>query len=109
SGYEVAGHDPSADRARQAAAAGVTLGASPAAAGKAADVVPSTLPDPVAVRQAYLGPDGVLSTARPGTVLVDMSTIDPDTCREIAAAGRTGGDVRHPAPVSGGAVRARHG
>jgi len=109
SGYEVAGHDPSPDRARQAAAAGVTLGASPAAAAKTADVVLSSLPDPAAVRQAYLGPDGVLSTARPGTVLVDMSTIDPDTCREVAAAARTGSVDCLDAPVSGGPVEAGNG
>ena len=109
SGYEVAGHDPSADRARLAAAAGVTPAASPAEAAKAADVVLSSLPDPAAVRQAYLGPDGVLSTARPGTVLVDMSTIDPDTCREVAAAARTGGIDCLDAPVSGGPVEAGNG
>src|ERR1700730_18592936 len=45
SGYEVAGHHPSADRAHQAAAAGVAPAAPPAEAAKAADVVLSSLPD----------------------------------------------------------------
>jgi len=108
-GYEVTGHDVDGDRARQAAQAGVTLAASPAAAAKGADVVLSSLPDPVAVRRAYLGPDGVLSAVRAGATLVDMSTIDPDTWREIATAARAAGVDALDAPVSGGPVEAGNG
>ncbi len=103
SGYEVTGFDPSGDRAKQAAAAGVTLASSPAAAAKGADVVLSSLPDPAIVRRAYLGPDGVLSATRPGATLIDMSTIDPDTWREVATAARAAGVDALDAPVSGGA------
>ena len=61
SGFAVRGFDVSPERAKQAAAAGVTLAAGPAEAARDADVVMSSLPDPAAVRRAYLGPDGVLS------------------------------------------------
>src|SRR5260370_27522679 len=59
--------------------------------------------------QAYLCSYGVLSTARPGTILCDISTIDPDTCREVATAARTGGVDCLDAPVSGGPVEAGNG
>src|SRR5262249_21768208 len=73
-GYAVTGHDVSPERGEAAAAAGVSLAPSPGQAAAGADVVMSSLPHPAAVRQAYLGPDGVVAAARPAAVLVDMST-----------------------------------
>jgi 3-hydroxyisobutyrate dehydrogenase len=109
SGYRVTGYDVAAERARQAREGGVTLAASPAGAAEAADVVLSSLPDPAAVRRAYLGADGVLSAARRGTTFVDVSTIDPDTWREVAAAARAAGVDCLDAPVSGGPAEAGSG
>lgn len=109
SGYEVTGHDVSADRARQAAEAGVHPAASPAAAAKGADVVLSSLPDPAVVRRAYLGESGVLSAARSGATFIDLSTIDPDTWREVATAGKPAGVDCLDAPVSGGPAEAGNG
>ena len=109
SGYEVTGFDVSGDRAKQAADAGVTPASSPAGAARGADVVCSSLPDPAIVRRAYLGSDGVLSATRSGATLVDMSTIDPDTWREIAIAARSAGVDALDAPVSGGPVEAGNG
>jgi len=77
--YAVRGFDVSAERSKQAAAAGVTLATSPAEAAQDADVVMSSLPDPATVRRAYLGPDGVLPTIRNGATLIDLRTIDPET------------------------------
>jgi len=108
-GYAVTGYDVSADRARQAAAGGVAVASSPAAAAKAAEVILSSLPDPATVRRVYLGSDGVLTAARAGTTLVDLSTIDPDTWREVAAAARAGRVDCLDAPVSGGPVEAGTG
>jgi len=108
-GYAVTGFDVSADRAKQAAAAGVTLASSPAGAAKGADIVLSSLPDPAIVRRAYLGPEGVLSAARAGMTCVDMSTIDPDTWREVAAAATAAGVDALDAPVSGGPAEAGSG
>jgi 3-hydroxyisobutyrate dehydrogenase len=108
-GYTVTGYDVDAGRARRAAEAGVTPAGSPADAARTADLVLSSLPDPAAVRQAYLGADGVLGAARAGTTLIDMSTIDPDTWREVAAAARGRGVDCLDAPVSGGPVEAGSG
>ena len=72
-------------------------------------MVLSSLPDPAAVRRAYLGADGVLAKARPGMTLIDLSTIDPDTWREVAAAARAAGVDCLDAPVSGGPAEAGTG
>jgi 3-hydroxyisobutyrate dehydrogenase len=109
SGFAVRGFDVSAERAKQAAAAGVTLTKGPAEAARDADVVMSSLPDPAAVRRAYLGPDGVLSTIRPNATLIDLSTIDPETWREVAAAAKAKGVDCLDAPVSGGPLEAGNG
>jgi 3-hydroxyisobutyrate dehydrogenase len=108
-GYPVTGYDVDADRGRRAAEGGVTLAASPGAAAKAADIVLSSLPDPAAIRRAYLGGDGVLSAARSGMTFIDMSTIDPDTWREVATAARAVGVDCLDAPVSGGPAEAGSG
>jgi 3-hydroxyisobutyrate dehydrogenase len=109
SGFAVRGFDVSAERAKQAAAAGVALTKGPAEAARDADVVMSSLPDPAAVRRAYLGPDGVLSTIRPNATLIDLSTIDPETWREVAAAAKAKGVDCLDAPVSGGPLEAGNG
>jgi 3-hydroxyisobutyrate dehydrogenase len=54
------------------------------------------------VRSVYLGADGVLEGARPGMVLVDMSTVDPETTRTVSAAAAARGVQYLDAPVSGG-------
>jgi 3-hydroxyisobutyrate dehydrogenase len=54
------------------------------------------------VRQVYLGEGGVLASVRPGTQLVDSSTIDVETARAVAAAAKERGFDLLDAPVSGG-------
>jgi 3-hydroxyisobutyrate dehydrogenase-like beta-hydroxyacid dehydrogenase len=108
-GFGVTGYDVSEPRAREAARDGVTVARSPAAAVEAADVVLSSLPNPPAVRAAYLGPDGAVSALRAGAILVDMSTIDPDTWREVADAARARSAESLGAPVSGGPAEAGSG
>jgi 3-hydroxyisobutyrate dehydrogenase-like beta-hydroxyacid dehydrogenase len=108
-GHRVTGFDVDAERAGRAEQVGVARAASPAAAAEAADVVLSSLPDPAALRRAYLGPDGVVGATRPGMTLIDLSTVDPDTWREVAAAARGKGADCLDAPVSGGPADAGSG
>jgi 3-hydroxyisobutyrate dehydrogenase-like beta-hydroxyacid dehydrogenase len=108
-GYRVAGYDVNPERAGQAEQQGVTRAASPAAAAEGAEIVLSSLPDPAALRRAYLGPDGVVGNARAGMTLIDLSTVDPDTWREVAAAARAKGADCLDAPVSGGPADAGSG
>ena len=87
---------------------GATWAASPAEAAAEADVTFTMVGFPDDVRQVYFGPDGVLSTARPGSVVVDMTTTSPSLAQEIftTAAARQVGAL--DAPVSGGDVGARN-
>jgi 3-hydroxyisobutyrate dehydrogenase len=63
---------------------------------------------PADVREVVLGPDGVLSAARPGSVVVDMTTSEPSLAVEIFEAGRARDVATLDAPVSGGDVGARN-
>jgi 3-hydroxyisobutyrate dehydrogenase/2-hydroxy-3-oxopropionate reductase len=67
----------------------------------AADVAITMLADDDAVRSAYDGPEGLLSRARSGTVLVDMSTVRPDTLGAFAERARAAGAGLLDSPVSG--------
>jgi len=89
------------------AAEGAVVAESIADLTRQVDVVCSCVTGPKDVEQVYLGPEGVLSAARPGTLLIDMSTIDPATHQRIAAAAREQGCEYLDAPVSGGVAGAR--
>ncbi|HLU60025.1 MAG TPA: 2-hydroxy-3-oxopropionate reductase [Pseudonocardia sp.] len=100
-GHTVLGYDTRQEAAERLVSAGGAYAGSVAAAA-AADVVITMLPDSPQVEQVVLGPDGVLEHAKPGLLLVDMSTIRPDTSVAIAAAARERGVRALDAPVSGG-------
>jgi len=73
-----------------------------------ADVVISMVPDSPDVEKVYLGPDGVLAGVKPGTLLIDMSTISPTTAIAVAQAAAGKGCQMLDAPVSGGDVGAKN-
>src|SRR5579862_250199 len=73
------------------------------------DVVITMLPSSPHVRSVYLGEYGVLKGAKPGTPLIDSSTIDPLTSREVAMDAKAKGCPMIDAPVSGGVGGAEAG
>jgi 2-hydroxy-3-oxopropionate reductase len=79
------------------------------AAATAADVVITMLPDSPHVEEVVLGADGVLEHAEPGLLLIDMSTIRPDTSVAVATAAAARGIRALDAPVSGGEAGAIDG
>jgi 3-hydroxyisobutyrate dehydrogenase/2-hydroxy-3-oxopropionate reductase len=81
----------------------------PAEAAAAADVTISMLADDAAVRAAYAGPSGTIEGARPGGVLVDMSTVLPATLRALESAVRATGSGLLDSPVSGSVTLAESG
>jgi 3-hydroxyisobutyrate dehydrogenase len=101
-GHAVSGFDVSEYSTDRLAADGSTSARSVAAACQDAEIVITMLPAGEQVRQVYLGDDGVLAVAPPGTLLVDSSTIDVDTAREVAQAAAGRGLAMIDAPVSGG-------
>ncbi|HKG24026.1 MAG TPA: 3-hydroxyisobutyrate dehydrogenase [Thermomicrobiales bacterium] len=71
-----------------------------------AAVVVTMLPAGEHVREVYLGDGGVIAAAAPGTLLIDCSTIDVATAREVIAVAATAGFDMIDAPVSGGVAGA---
>jgi 2-hydroxy-3-oxopropionate reductase len=100
-GHTVLGHDTQQAAAERLVTAGGKYVDSVAAA-TAADVVITMLPDSPQVEEVVLGPGGVLDHAEPGLLLIDMSTIRPDTSVAVAAAAASRGVRALDAPVSGG-------
>lgn len=110
SGFAVTGFDLSATQMQGLAEAGGQQAASAAAAAADADVIISMLPASRHVEALYLGDDGILSHAQPGTLLIDCSTIAPEAARRVAAAAAAGrGLAMLDAPVSGGTGGAKAG
>jgi 3-hydroxyisobutyrate dehydrogenase len=99
-GHPLAVHD--IDPAKVKALTGATACASPKEVAQRSDVVFTSLPLPATVRAVYLGPDGVLDGVRRGTILIDTSTVDPETSRAVSAAAAAQGVQYLDAPVSGG-------
>lgn len=80
---------------------GAEVAATPAAATSSADVILTSLADDAAVREVYLGPDGVVSGLDSSKVAVETSTVDPSTDHEIGSAVEAVGAGFLDCPVSG--------
>jgi len=76
---------------------------------KDVEVVITMLPAGEHVRDVYLGNDGVLAAVAPATLLIDSSTIDVKTARDVAQAAQGQGLAMVDAPVSGGVAGAEAG
>jgi L-threonate 2-dehydrogenase len=98
-GFEVAGYRRNASP-ELAAAGGIPV-TSAAAAAERADVLLSILPGPADVEEIVCGPDGTLAAMRPGTVHIEMSTIDVERKRRVADAVRQRGGDLLDCPISG--------
>ncbi len=83
-GFPLTVHDANPDAAESLSGASVAL--TPRAVAERSDIVITVLPDGPDVEVAALGPDGVAAGARPGTILVDCSTIAPTVSRTIGDA-----------------------
>ena len=85
------------------------VGASNEEIGRSCDVVMTMLPNSPHVKSVMLGENGVASYMRPGTVFIDMSSINPVASREIAENLAAKGIRMLDAPVSGGEPKAVDG
>lgn len=101
-GYQVTGHTLEPDKLERLAAAGGTPAASIAEAVRDADVVITMVPASPQVEAIAYGPDGILENARRGALLIDMSSITPQTSVDLAGAAAEHGIRVLDAPVSGG-------
>ena len=108
-GHALTGNDLYRDKAEWLIGAGLRWVGSPRAVAAASDVVFASLPNTAALQGATSGADGIIAGLRPGSVFVDMSTVDADASREIADAVSRAGCVMLDAPVSGSVLTIQRG
>jgi 3-hydroxyisobutyrate dehydrogenase len=108
-GHDVSGFDvmPHGGEKLKAAGGKTTAGIAEIASGS--EVVVTMLPAGRHVREVYLDPEGVISRAKTGTLLIDSSTIDVESARAVEAAAKAKGLMMLDAPVSGGVGGAQAG
>ncbi|MBN1507238.1 MAG: 2-hydroxy-3-oxopropionate reductase [Sedimentisphaerales bacterium] len=105
-GHELVVYDVVGERMEDLAKAGARKGTSGEDVAARSDIVITMLPNSPHVREAVLGPGGVLEGAKRGMILIDMSSIAPLASREIAAQVQEKGVAMLDAPVSGGEPKA---
>ncbi len=108
-GYSVTVHNRTRDRELPVVNAGAHCAESPQAAAANADVIVTCVSDTPDVEMILLGDRGVIHGARPGSVVVDMSTISPTATQQIAETLARQNIHLVDAPVSGGSEGAQNG
>jgi len=106
-GHRLHVHNRTPAKAAELLAAGAMWHDSAGSAAAAADAVITMLGFPSDVEASYLGAGGIVERARPGALLIDMTTSSPVLARRIAAAATARGLAALDAPVSGGDLGAR--
>lgn len=108
-GYELTVFDINKDAVKELVEAGATEATSNADLASKVDVVITMLPNSPHVKSVVLGENGVIEGAKPGTVIIDMSSIAPQASKEIYDALLAKGIDMIDAPVSGGEPKAIEG
>ena len=108
-GYEVSVFDQIPAKTDALKAKGAKATESIAALSRSIDVVLSCLTDDQAVRNVYFGESGVLANLKPGSVVIEMSTILPATSREVASKGLQAGIEVLDVAISGSTPAAEQG
>lgn len=108
-GYALRAYNRTAAKAEALRPLGTTIAATPREAAAGADFVITMVSDPPALAAVLEGPEGAFAGCRPGTLVIDMSTVDPGTSQAMAdRAGALG--LRYlEAPVMGGVGAAEQG
>jgi 3-hydroxyisobutyrate dehydrogenase len=107
-GYELHVFNRTRAKADELLAQGAIWHEAPGDVAAECDAVFTIVGFPQDVEEIYLGPDGLVSRARPGTVLIDMTTSSPSLARRLAEKGAERGIAVLDAPVSGGDIGARN-
>lgn len=108
-GFSVRVWNRTTSRADELAAAGAQVGDSPADVAAQCDVTVVCVSDTPDVEAVILGENGVIHGARPGSLVIDCSTISPQATREIAAQLAEKDVQMLDAPISGGSEGAVNG
>ncbi len=108
-GYSLVVFDVNQAPVQELVAAGAEAATSPREVAEKCDIVITMVPNSPHVKAAVLGANGVIEGARPGSLVVDMSSIDPMVSKEVGAALAAKGIWFLDAPVSGGEPKAIDG
>lgn len=100
-GYQVTVYNRTPGKAGELLESGGKEAASPVEAVRESDIVITMISNDEAIREVYFGGDGIFSAVRPGTTLIDSSTISPALARELADTAQQHGAVFLDAPVTG--------
>src|SRR4051812_2476447 len=106
-GYQATVYNRTIEKTKPLADKGASVAASPQEVAQAADVIFTIVGYPRDVRDVIVGEHGVLSGAKPGSVVVDMTTSEPALAHEIFQIAKTRSVHAIDAPVSGGDIGAR--
>src|SRR5271169_4216003 len=109
SGFKVAAYDRDRSKAEELIRYGGTVAESVAELASSCDVVLSCLASDEAVLQVYGGPDGAFANALRGALVIDMSTVNPETSRELSKLGSERGVDVLDVTISGSTPIAKQG
>src|SRR2546428_8136737 len=108
-GHELAVWNRPVEKTRPLAAAGARLAVSPSQLASSSETIITILTDAAAIDAAYRGRSGLLSADVSGKLFIEMSTVRPETERELAAGIRQRGAAMVECPVGGTIGPARDG
>jgi 3-hydroxyisobutyrate dehydrogenase-like beta-hydroxyacid dehydrogenase len=108
-GHKVVGWNRSRDKAEPLIKKGMGWADTPRAVAGQSDIVFSIVTDSKAVKACALGPDGIVSGLKKGGIYIDMSTIEPDESRAVAAEFAKAGSIMLDGPLSGSPVTVEAG
>jgi len=108
-GFKVAAYDRDRGKANELVPLGGTVAESVAELSTTCDVVLSSLPNDEVVLDVYKGPGGVLENAHRGSLLIDTSTVYPDTSKSLWRLGSERGVDFLDVPISGSTPAAEQG
>lgn len=108
-GHDVSGWNRSRGKGEALIRQGMRWADTPRQVAENSEIVFSIVTDAHAVREIALGPDGIVSGIGEGCVFIDMSTIEPEESRAVAAEFDKAGAVMLDGPISGSPVTVRQG
>jgi 3-hydroxyisobutyrate dehydrogenase-like beta-hydroxyacid dehydrogenase len=109
SGFKLTAYDRDHNKAQELIRYGGTVAQSVSELSSSCNVVLSCLPSDEAVLDIYTGPDGVFAHANWGSVVIDLSTVYPETSQELSRLGSEGGVEVLDVTISGSTPAAENG
>lgn len=108
-GFDLAVYDVMAAAVQEMTDLGAAAKNSPGEVAAFADVICSSLPNSAILKDVMLGENGVVKALKPGSLVIDLSSVEPHVSRQLAEAVKANGGAMIDAPVSGGVVGAENG